>query len=83
MGDGSQGKARSSYARHLQQRAQELRVQLKRSLASAEANRNQGHAMDNYLMQAARLRKQIATTERRLDACKAREAEKIAAESSH
>ncbi|MCI0745249.1 MAG: hypothetical protein L0Y58_07580 [Verrucomicrobia subdivision 3 bacterium] len=73
--DSSHERHDSSYARHLQQRAQDLRAQLKRCLASAEANRNHGHAMDNFLVQAARLRKQIATAERRLEACKAREAE--------
>jgi hypothetical protein len=59
----------------LQQRAQDLRAQLKRCLTNAEANRNNGHAMDNFLVQAARLRKQIGTAERRLEACKARETE--------
>lgn len=75
MSGGTQDRTDSSYMKHLQQRAQDLRAQLKRCLANAEANRNNGHAMDNYLVQAARLRKQIATAERRLESCKAREAE--------
>ena len=75
MAAGTQDRVESSYLKHLQQRAQDLRGQLKRCLANAEANRNNGHAMDNFLVQAARLRKQIATAERRLESCKAREAE--------
>jgi hypothetical protein len=73
MAGGTQDRVDSSYLKHLQQRAQDLRAQLKRCLTNAEANRNNGHAMDNFLVQAARLRKQIATTERRLEACKTRE----------
>jgi hypothetical protein len=75
MAGGTQDRVESSYLKHLQQRAQDLRAQLKRCLSNAEANRNNGHAMDNFLVQAARLRKQIATAERRLESCKAREAE--------
>lgn len=75
MSGGTHDRVDSSYLKHLNQRAQDLRGQLKRCLANAEANRNNGHAMDNFLVQAARLRKQIATTERRLEACKAREAD--------
>jgi len=75
MAGGTQDRVESSYLKHLQQRSQDLRAQLKRCLANAEANRNNGHAMDNFLVQAARLRKQIATAERRLESCKAREAE--------
>jgi hypothetical protein len=75
MAGGTQDRIESSYLKHLHQRAQDLRGQLKRCLANAEANRNNGHAMDNFLVQAARLRKQIATAERRLESCKAREAE--------
>jgi hypothetical protein len=75
MAGGTQDRVDSSYLKHLNQRAQDLRAQLKRCLTSAEANRNNGHAMDNFLVQAARLRKQIATAERRLESCKAREAE--------
>ena len=73
MAGGTQDRVDSSYLKHLQQRAQDLRAQLKRCLTNAEANRNNGHAMDNFLVQAARLRKQIGTAERRLEACKARE----------
>ena len=75
MPGGTQERVDSSYLKHLQQRAQDLRAQLKRCLTNAEANRNNGHAMDNFLMQAARLRKHIATADRRLEACKARENE--------
>lgn len=75
MAGGTQDRVDNSYLKHLNQRAQDLRAQLKRCLASAEANRNNGHAMDNFLVQAARLRKQIATAERCLESCKAREAE--------
>ena len=75
MPSGTQDRVDSSYLKHLQQRAQDLRAQLKRCLANAEANRNNGHAMDNFLVQAARLRKQIAIAERRLEACRARETE--------
>jgi len=75
MAGGTQDRVDSSYLKHLQQRAQDLRAQLKRCLTNAEANRNNGHAMDNFLVQAARLRKQIATADRRLEACKARENE--------
>ena len=82
MASGTQDRVDSSYMKHLQQRAQDLRAQLKRCLGTAEANRNNGHAMDNYLVQAARLRKQIATAERRLEACKARDAESREPESS-
>jgi hypothetical protein len=78
MSGEAQDRVGSSYVKHLQQRAQDLRAQLKRCLATAEANRNNGHAMDNFLVQAARLRKQIATAERRLEACKAREAQQTA-----
>jgi len=78
MSGGTQDRVDSTYFKHLQQRAQDLSAQLKRCLASAEANRNNGHAMDNFLVQAARLRKQIATAERRLEACKARESEHAA-----
>ena len=75
MASGTQERVDSSYLKHLQQRAQDLRAQLKRCLTNAEANRNNGHAMDNFLVQAARLRKHIATADRRLEACKARESE--------
>jgi hypothetical protein len=78
MSGEGQDRIASGYVKHLQQRAQDLRAQLKRCLANAEANRNNGHAMDNFLVQAARLRKQIATAERRLEGCKAREAQQTA-----
>jgi hypothetical protein len=76
MVGGTQARSDGNYVKHLQQRTLDLRAQLKRCLASAEANRNNGHAMDNYLVQAARLRKQIATAERRLETFKTRDAEK-------